>query len=97
MVRLKSWDIEKLVLAGCSMASRNQEGIELLESDDTIWIRGAVLDDELQKGLRSIPGLLRYELLEGDRLSGADHFLREEGAGLQRVTIVGEDCDRQFH
>ncbi len=30
LVRLKSWDIEKLVLAGCSMASRNPEGIELL-------------------------------------------------------------------
>merc|ERR1712223_1711937 len=30
LVRLKSWDIEKLVLAGCSAASDNCESIELL-------------------------------------------------------------------
>lgn len=44
------------------------EGISLLESDEALWLRGESLDEPLDRMVRSLPGALRYRVLDDGQL-----------------------------
>jgi hypothetical protein len=52
-------------------ALRRRPDIEVLQTDDAVWLRGRRLDDELQTALRSVPGARRFSLLPDGQLVAA--------------------------
>src|SRR5690242_10905719 len=56
---------------------RMEAGIEVLDADDALWLRGNSCDERMDLLLRRLPGAARYEVLsdgqllpEGKRLPG---------------------------
>ena len=47
---------------------RRRPGIEVLETEDAIWLRGGSLDEELENALRSVPGARRFRVLPDGQL-----------------------------
>jgi hypothetical protein len=47
---------------------RLSAGIEVLETGDSTWLRGPLLDDSLELDLRKLPGATRYRVLEDGHL-----------------------------
>jgi hypothetical protein len=42
--------------------------LEVAEIGEAVWLRGPALNDPLRLALRKIPGLCRFDLIEGERL-----------------------------
>jgi hypothetical protein len=61
------------VQALCAAALRLHRGIEVLEEESGLWLRGRDLDDAVDLALRKLPGARRYTVL-------ADGKLRPAGA-----------------
>ena len=47
---------------------RLEPGIEVLEHDDGLWLRGPDCDERLEARLRTLPGAVRYDVLPDGQL-----------------------------
>lgn len=54
---------------------RLEAGIEVLERDDSIWLRGEAADERLHRLLLQLPDARRFEVLAGDELRPVDSRL----------------------
>ena len=53
---------------GSAADLRLEPGIEILEHEDGLWLRGAECDERLEARLRTLPGAVRYEVLPDGQL-----------------------------
>lgn len=53
-------------------AIRLVDGIEIIEADGELWLRGRRCDEPLARSLRALPARARFEWLEQDRLRRID-------------------------
>ena len=67
-----AWAI-RLDRSGAAKAGplRQRPGIEVLQTDDAVWLRGRHLDDELEKALRCVPGARRFTVFPDGQLVAA--------------------------
>jgi hypothetical protein len=47
---------------------RMETGIEVMEADDSLWLRGKTCDERIDLALRTLPGAIRYEVLSDGQL-----------------------------
>src|SRR5262249_23199470 len=63
------WAVQLTTSAAPAAAElRMEAGIEVLEADETLWLRGKSCDERIDLALRRLPGATRYEILSDGQL-----------------------------
>jgi hypothetical protein len=57
---------------------RLTRGIEVAEKEPFIWVRGASSDEKLERLLRALPAVARYEVIAGNRLRNLESRIPSE-------------------
>lgn len=74
-----SWVIRLLLTDAASLAPlRLTRGIEVAEQAPFLWVRGDAADEKLERVLRSLPAVDRYELASGNRLRNLESRIPAE-------------------
>jgi hypothetical protein len=73
------WTIRLALTDAESLAPlRLTRGIEVAEKEPFIWIRGASNDEKLERLLRALPAVARYEVSSGNRLRNLESRIPSE-------------------